>query len=320
MKVLKIILIFVAVICCIYVPARWNDIFHGSTAPVESTEYAAVEEKSDEIPTDKDQVRPFKDTEAAENAMKKADETKKQAAAAAEEAEKQAAAEEAEKQAAAAAENAKQAFREQIVANVTACNWLKVDKLLKNKDYENYVTPAERTAISSFYWDGEKNGKKGASRPPAQQKNINKAITEHSSKLKTIEDIVAFYRSDAIQNQVRPFKDTEAAENAMKKADETKKQAAAENAKRAFRKQIVVNVIACNWPKVDELLKNKDYVTPAERIAICSFYWDGEKGASRPAPQQKQVNRAITENSSKLKTIDDIVKFYRSDAIQSKIK
>ena len=52
MKVLKIILIFVAVICCIYVPARWNDIFHGSTAPVESTEYAAVEEKSDEIPTD----------------------------------------------------------------------------------------------------------------------------------------------------------------------------------------------------------------------------------------------------------------------------
>ena len=178
MKVLKIILIFVAVICCIYVPARWNDIFHGSTAPVESTEYAAVEEKSDEIPTDKDQVRPFKDTEAAENAMKKADETKKQTAA--------------------AAENAKQAFREQIVANVIACNWLKVDKLLKNKDYVNYVNPNERTAISSFYWDG----KKDASRPAAQQKIINKAITENSSKLKTIEDIVAFYRSDAIQSKI----------------------------------------------------------------------------------------------------------------------
>ena len=189
MKVLKIILIFVAVICCIYVPARWNDIFHGSTAPVESTEYAAVEEKSDEIPTDKDQVRPFKDTEAAENAMKKADETKKQAAAAAEEA---------EKQAAAAAENAKQAFREQIVANVIACNWLKVDELLKNKDYVNYVTPAERTAICSFYWDGEK----GACRPAPQQKQVNKAITENSSKLKTIEDIVAFYRSDAIQSKI----------------------------------------------------------------------------------------------------------------------
>ena len=310
MKVLKIILIFVAVICCIYVPARWNDIFHGSTAPVESTEYAAVEEKSDEIPTDKDQVRPFKDTEAAENAMKKADETKKQAAA----------------------ENAKRAFREQIVVNVIACNWPKVDELLKNKDYVNYVTPAERIAICSFYWDGEK----GAGRPASQQRNINKAITENSSKLKTIEDIVAFYRSDAIQNQVRPFKDTEAAENAMKKADETKKQAAAaakeaekqaaaaaENAKRTFREQIVVYVIACNWPKVDELLKNKDYVnyvTPAERIAICSFYWDGEKGAGRPASQQRNINKAITENSSKLKTIEDIVAFYRSDAIQSKIE
>ena len=175
MKVLKIILIFVAVICCIYVPARWNDIFHGSTAPVESTEYAAVEEKSDEIPTDKDQVRPFKDTEAAENAMKKADEAKKQAAE--------------------AAKMAKQAFREQIVANVIACNWPKVDKLLKNKDY---VTPAERTAICSFYWDGEK----GACRPAPQQKQVNKAITENSSKLKTIEDIVAFYRSDAIQSKI----------------------------------------------------------------------------------------------------------------------
>ena len=175
MKVLKIILIFVAVICCIYVPARWNDIFLGSTAPVESTEYAAVEEKSDEIPTDKDQVRPFKDTEAAENAMKKADETKKQAAA--------------------AAENAKQAFREQIVANVIACNWDKVDELLKNKDY---VTSAERTAICSFYWDG----KKGAGRPAPQQKQVNKAITENSSKLKTIEDIVAFYWSDAIQSKI----------------------------------------------------------------------------------------------------------------------
>ncbi len=297
MKVLKIILIFVAVICCIYVPARWNDIFHGSTAPVESTEYAAVEEKSDEIPTDKDQVRPFKDTEAAENAMKKADETKK-------------------KQAAAAAENAKQAFREQIVANVIACNWVEVQRLLKNKDY---VTPAERTAICSFYWDGEK----GAGRPAPQQKRVNKAITKNSSKLKTIEDIVAFYWSDAIQNQVRPFKDTEAAENAMKKADEAEKQAAAENAKRAFRELIVVNVIACNWPKVDELLKNKDYenyVTSAERTAICSFYWDGKKGAGRPAPQQKRVNKAIKENSSKLKTIEDIVAFYWSDAIQSKIE
>ena len=175
MKVLKIILIFVAVICCIYVPARWNDIFHGSTAPVESTEYAAVEEKSDEIPTDKDQVRPFKDTEAAENAMKRADETKKQAAA--------------------AAENAKQAFREQIVANVIACQWVEVQRLLKNKDY---VTPAERTAICSFYWDGEK----GACRPAPQQKRVNKAIKENSSKLKTIEDIVAFYRSDAIQSKI----------------------------------------------------------------------------------------------------------------------
>ena len=124
MKVLKIILIFVAVICCIYVPARWNDIFHGSTAPVESTEYAAVEEKSDEIPTDKDQVRPFKDTEAAENAMKKADAIKKQAAE--------------------AAKMAKQAFREQIVANAIACTCLQVHELLKNK---NYVTPAARTAI-----------------------------------------------------------------------------------------------------------------------------------------------------------------------------
>ena len=180
MKVLKIILIFVAVICCIYVPARWNDIFHGSTAPVESTEYAAVEEKSDEIPTDKDQVRPFKDTEAAENAMKKADEAKKQAAE--------------------AAKMAKQAFREQIVVNVIACNWVEVQRLLKNKDY---VTPAERTAISSFYWDGEKDGKKGASRPAPQQKKINKAITENSSKLKTIEDIVAFYRSDAIQSKIK---------------------------------------------------------------------------------------------------------------------
>ena len=176
MKVLKIILIFVAVICSIYVPARWNDIFNGSTAPVESTEYAAVEEKSDEIPTDKDQVRPFKDTEAAENAMKKADEIKKQAAE--------------------AAKMAKQAFREQIVVNVIACNWLKVNELLKNKDY---VTPAERTAICSFYWDGEK----GASRPASQQRNINKAITENSSKLKTIEDIVAFYRSDAIQSKIK---------------------------------------------------------------------------------------------------------------------
>ena len=320
MKVLKIILIFVAVICCIYVATHWTDIFHGSSAPVESTEYAAVEEKSDEIPTDKDQVRPFKDTEAAENAMKKADETKKQAAAAAEEA---------EKQAAAAAENAKRTFRELIVVNVIACNWDKVDELLKNKDY---VTPAERTAICSFYWDGEK----GASRPAPQQKRVNKAITKNSSKLKTIEDIVAFYRSDAIQNQVRPFKDTEAAENAMKKADETKKQAAAaaeeaekqaaaaaENAKRTFREQIVVYVIACNWPKVDELLKNKDYVnyvTPAERIAISRFYWDGEKGAGRPASQQRNINKAITENSSKLKTIEDIVAFYRSDAIQSKIE
>ena len=175
MKVLKIILIFVAVICCIYVPARWNDIFHGSTAPVESTEYAAVEEKSDEIPTDKDQVRPFKDTEAAENAMKKADETKKQAAA--------------------AAENAKQAFREQIVANGIACNWEKVDGWWKNKDY---VTYDERTAICSFYWDG----KKGAGRPAPQQKQVNKAITENSSKLKTIEDIVAFYWSDAIQSKI----------------------------------------------------------------------------------------------------------------------
>ena len=309
MKVLKIILIFVAVICCIYVPARWNDIFHGSTAPVESTEYAAVEEKSDEIPTDKDQVRPFKDTEAAENAMKKSDEAEKQAAAAAEEA---------EKQAAAAAENAKQAFRWQIVVNVIACKWDKVDELLKNKDY---VTPAERTAICSFYWDGEK----GAGRPAPQQKRVNKAITKNSSKLKTIEDIVAFYWSDAIQNQVRPFKDTEAAENAMKKAEEAEKQAAAaaENAKRAFRELIVVNVIACNWPKVDKLLKNddnKDYVTSAERTAISRFYWDGKKGAGRPASQQKRVNKAITENSSKLKTIEDIVAFYRSDAIQSKIK
>lgn len=108
----------------------------------------------------------------------------------------------AEKQIAAAAENAKQAVRAQIVANVLACNWDKVDKLLKNKDYENYVTPAERTAISSFYWDREKDGKKGASRPPAQQRNINKAIKENSSKLKTIEDIVAFYRSDAIQSKI----------------------------------------------------------------------------------------------------------------------
>ena len=306
MKVLKIILIFVAVICGIYVATHWTDIFHGSSAPVESTEYAAVEEKSDEIPTDKDQVRPFKDTEAAENAMKKADETKKQAAAAAEEA---------EKQAAAAAENAKRTFRELIVVNVIACNWPKVDKLIKNKDY---VTPAERIAICSFYWDG----KKGAGRPAPQQKNINKAIKENSSKLKTIDDIVKFYRSDAIQNQVRPFKDTEAAENAMKKADEAEKQAAAaaENAKRTFRELIVANVIACNWMKVDKLLKNKDYVTSAERTAICSFYWDGEKGACRPASQQKRVNRAITENSSKLKTIEDIVAFYRSDAIQSKIK
>ena len=180
MKVLKIILIFVAVICGIYVAARWNDIFHGSTAPVESTEYAAVEEKSDEIPTDKDQVRPFKDTEAAENAMKKADETKKQAAAAA------------------AAENAKRTFREQIVVNVIACNWPKVDELLKNKDYVNYVTPAERTAICSFYWDG----KKGACRPAPQQKQVNRAITENSSKLKTIEDIVKFYWSDAIQSKI----------------------------------------------------------------------------------------------------------------------
>ena len=176
MKVLKIILIFVAVICGIYVAARWNDIFHGSTAPVESTEYAAVEEKSDEIPTDKDQVRPFKDTEAAENAMKKSDE--------------------AEKQAAAAAENAKQAFREQIVANVIACNWPKVDKLLKNKDY---VTPAERTAICSFYWDGEK----GASRPRAQQKSINEAIKGNSQNLTTIDSIVKFYWSDAIQSKIK---------------------------------------------------------------------------------------------------------------------
>ena len=298
MKVLKIILVFAVLVCGIYVATHWTDIFHGSSAPVESTEYAAVEEKSDEIPTDKDQVRPFKDTEAAENAMKKADE--------------------AEKQAAAAAENAKQAFREQIVVNVIACNWPKVDELLKNKDYVNYVTPAERTAICSFYWDGEK----GAGRPAPQQKRVNKAITKNSSKLKTIEDIVAFYWSDAIQNQVRPFKDTEAAENAMKKADEAKKQAAeaAKMAKQAFRELIVVNVIACKWDKVDKLLKNKDYVTSAERTAICSFYWDGEKGASRPASQQRNINKAIKENSSKLKTIEDIVAFYRSDAIQSKIK
>ena len=119
---------------------------------------------------------------------------------------KVAAEEEAKKQAAAAAaaaavaENAKQAFREQIVANVIACHWNEVDKLLKNKDY---VTSAERTAISSFYWDGEKDGKKGASRQAAQQKIINKAITENSSKLKTIEDIVAFYRSDAIQSKIK---------------------------------------------------------------------------------------------------------------------
>lgn len=179
MKILKIILIFVAVICCIYVPARWNDIFHGSTAPVESTEYAAVEEKSDEIPTDKDWEGKFKSLQKElENYAQAAEE-----------------ADEAEKQAAAAAENAKQAFRELIVVNVIACNWDKVDELLKNKDY---VTPAERTAICSFYWDG----KKGAGRPAPQQKQVNKAITEHSSKLKTIEDIVAFYWSDAIQSKI----------------------------------------------------------------------------------------------------------------------
>ena len=176
MKVLKIILVFAVLVCGIYVATHWTDIFHGSSAPVESTEYAAVEEKSDEIPTDKDQVRPFKDTEAAENAMKKADE--------------------AEKQAAAAAENAKQAFREQIVANVIACNWLKVDELLKNKDY---VTSAEITAISSFYWDG----KKGASRPPAQQKSINEAIKGNSQNLTTIDSIVKFYWSDAIQSKIK---------------------------------------------------------------------------------------------------------------------
>ena len=120
---------------------------------------------------------------------------------AAEEAKEQAAAakEEAKKQAAEAAKMAKQAFREQIVVNVIACNWVEVQRLLKNKDY---VTPAERTAISSFYWDGEKDGKKGASRPAPQQKKINKAITENSSKLKTIEDIVAFYQSDAIKSKI----------------------------------------------------------------------------------------------------------------------
>ena len=107
-------------------------------------------------------------------------------------------ADEAKKQAAAAAENAKQAFREQIVANVKACNWNEVDKLLKNKDYENYVNPAERTVISSFYWDGEKKGR----RPAPQQKNINKAIKDNSSKLTTIDAIVAFYRSDAIKSNI----------------------------------------------------------------------------------------------------------------------
>ena len=117
-----------------------------------------------------------------------------------------------------------------------------------------------------------------------------------------------------------------AAEEAKKQAAEaaeeaeTQAAAAAENAKRAFRAQIVVNVIACKWDKVQRLVENKDYVTSAERTAISSFYWDGEKSDVRPAAQQRNINKAIKENSSKLKTIEDIVAFYGSDAIQNKIK
>lgn len=49
MKVLKIILVFAVLVCGIYVATHWTDIFHGSSAPVENTEYVAVEEKCDEI-------------------------------------------------------------------------------------------------------------------------------------------------------------------------------------------------------------------------------------------------------------------------------
>ena len=117
-----------------------------------------------------------------------------------------------------------------------------------------------------------------------------------------------------------------AVEEAKKQADaaakEAKKQAdaAAENAKQAFRWQIVVNVIACNWKEVQRLVENKDYVTPAERTAISSFYWDGKKGTNRETAQQTKINKAIEANSQNLTTIDSIVKFYWSDAIQSKIK
>lgn len=163
----------------------------------------------------------------------------------------------------------------------------------------------------------------GNKRDGGNVENTNATINKESST-KCDTDIDWKTKYEALQKELAAANVAaeEAKEQAAAAKEEAEKQAAAaaENAKQAFRWQIVVNVLACNWVEVQRLLKNKDYVTPAERTAICSFYWDGEKGASRPAPQQKQVNKAITENSSKLKTIEDIVAFYRSDAIQSKIK
>ena len=60
------------------------------------------------------------------------------------------------------------------------------------------MNPAERTVISSFYWDGEKKGR----RPAPQQKNINKAIKDNRSKLTTINEITAEDKNDAIKRQL----------------------------------------------------------------------------------------------------------------------
>lgn len=159
----------------------------------------------------------------------------------------------------------------------------------------------------------------GNKRDGGNVENTNATINKESST-KCDTDIDWKTKYEALQKKLAAA--NAAAEEAKKQAaaakEEAEKQAAAaaENAKQAFRWQIVANVIACNWDKVQELLK-KDYVTSAEITAISSFYWDREKGESRPAAQKRNINQAIKENSKNLTTIDAIVNFYRSDAIQS---
>ncbi len=167
-------------------------------------------------------------------------------------------------------------------------------------------------ALAAGFYVGYKRG-------GSNVENTNKLLAKRNTILAECNTILAEYNTKC-DTYINGLKDLE-----KKYIDLQNTVAAAEiakNAKQAFREQIVVNVIACNWNKVQELIKNDDnqaYATPAERTAISSFYWDGEKGKNREKAQQTKINKAIKENSSKLKTIEDIVAFYWSDAIQKSI-